>query len=166
MSGNSIAGLYAYGLPQTAIEQINNTTEKAQYLHHDQAGSTRLITGSTGTVEGAYTYDAYTKKAKLRVRTPTVPTAKQLGTPAPPQHRSATTPNTPAQTQDSSTFALAPTQQPAVPQPSASSTSSSCSAGLTLRSTRATLPSGAITKVVRSLPKYVLPYIDFSTQTP
>lgn len=41
------------------VEQINNTTEKAQYLHHDQAGSTRLTTGSTGTVEGAYTYDPY-----------------------------------------------------------------------------------------------------------
>jgi RHS repeat-associated protein len=41
------------------FEQINNTTEKVQYLHHDQAGSTRLITGSTGTVEGAYTYTPY-----------------------------------------------------------------------------------------------------------
>jgi RHS repeat-associated protein len=41
------------------IEQINNTTGTVQYLHHDQAGSTRLITGSTGTVEGSYTYDAY-----------------------------------------------------------------------------------------------------------
>jgi len=48
----------------------------------------------------------------------------------------------------------------------ASRTSVSCSAGLTLRSTCATTPSGPITKVVRSLPKYVLPYIDFSAQTP
>jgi len=30
-----------------------------QYLHNDQACSTRLITGSTGTVEGAYTYTPY-----------------------------------------------------------------------------------------------------------
>ena len=29
------------------------------YLHHDQAGSTRLITGSAGTVEGKCTYAAY-----------------------------------------------------------------------------------------------------------
>lgn len=29
------------------------------YLHHDQAGSTRLITGSTGTVEGKCSYSAY-----------------------------------------------------------------------------------------------------------
>jgi RHS repeat-associated protein len=29
------------------------------YLHHDQAGSTRLITGSTGAVTGKCTYGAY-----------------------------------------------------------------------------------------------------------
>jgi hypothetical protein len=29
------------------------------YLHHDQSGSTRLLTGSTGKVEGAYTYTPY-----------------------------------------------------------------------------------------------------------
>jgi len=50
---------YVYGCREIIIEQINNSTEKAQYLHHDQAGSTRLITGSTGTVEGAYTYSPY-----------------------------------------------------------------------------------------------------------
>jgi RHS repeat-associated protein len=41
------------------VEQINNSTGAVQYLHHDQQGSTRLITGSTGTVEGAYTYTPY-----------------------------------------------------------------------------------------------------------
>jgi RHS repeat-associated protein len=41
------------------FEQINNTTGKVQYLHHDQQGSTRLITGSTGTVEGKCSYSAY-----------------------------------------------------------------------------------------------------------
>ncbi len=50
---------YIYGTAGTPIEQINNTTEKVQYLHHDQQGSTRLITGSTGTAEGAYTYTPY-----------------------------------------------------------------------------------------------------------
>ncbi len=50
---------YIYGPGGLPVEQINNGTEKAQYLHHDQAGSTRLITGSTGTVEGAYTYTPY-----------------------------------------------------------------------------------------------------------
>jgi hypothetical protein len=49
---------------------------------------------------------------------------------------------------------------------SALKTSASCSAGLTLRSTSATLPSASITNVVRSFPKYFFPYIDFSAQTP
>jgi RHS repeat-associated protein len=41
------------------IEQINNTTGAVEYLHHDQAGSTRLLTGSTGTVTGKCTYSPY-----------------------------------------------------------------------------------------------------------
>jgi RHS repeat-associated protein len=56
---NEPACRFVYGPANMTVEQINNTTEKVQYLHHDQAGSTRLITGSSGTVEGAYTYDAY-----------------------------------------------------------------------------------------------------------
>jgi uncharacterized protein RhaS with RHS repeats len=53
---------YVYDQPEMIVEQINNTPEKGQHLHHDQAGSTQLITGSTGTVEGSYTYDAYGNK--------------------------------------------------------------------------------------------------------
>jgi RHS repeat-associated protein len=49
---------YIYGPDDLPIEQINSA-EKVLYLHHDQAGSTRLITGSTGTVEGKCTYSAY-----------------------------------------------------------------------------------------------------------
>ena len=49
---------FIYGPGDLPIEQIN-TEGKAAYLHHDQAGSTRLITGSTGTVEGKCTYAAY-----------------------------------------------------------------------------------------------------------
>lgn len=41
------------------IEEINNTTGTVTYLHHDQAGSTRVLTGSTGTVTGKRTYSAY-----------------------------------------------------------------------------------------------------------
>jgi RHS repeat-associated protein len=48
-----------YGLTRTAFEQINNTTGAVTYLHHDQAGSTRLITGSTGKTEGKCSYSAY-----------------------------------------------------------------------------------------------------------
>jgi hypothetical protein len=32
------------------------------YLHHDQQGSTRLLTGSTGKTEATFTYDAYGNK--------------------------------------------------------------------------------------------------------
>jgi hypothetical protein len=31
------------------VEQINNSTGTVTHLHHDQADSTRLLTGSTGT---------------------------------------------------------------------------------------------------------------------
>jgi RHS repeat-associated protein len=48
-----------YGRCETTIEQINNTTGTVLYLHHDQQGSTRLLTGSTGTVTGKCTYGAY-----------------------------------------------------------------------------------------------------------
>jgi RHS repeat-associated protein len=50
---------YIYGPDDLPIEQINNATGTVSYLHHDQAGSTRLITGSTGTVTGKCTYGAY-----------------------------------------------------------------------------------------------------------
>jgi RHS repeat-associated protein len=48
-----------YGRSELSIEQINNTTGEVLYLHHDQAGSTRLLTGSTGKVENSYTYGPY-----------------------------------------------------------------------------------------------------------
>ncbi len=48
-----------YGRLEYIIEQINNTAGAVTYLHHDQAGSTRLLTGSTGTVTGKCTYSAY-----------------------------------------------------------------------------------------------------------
>jgi RHS repeat-associated protein len=51
--------IYVYGTGGLPFEQINNSTSAVTYLHHDQAGSTRLITGSTGKVEGAYTYTPY-----------------------------------------------------------------------------------------------------------
>ncbi len=50
---------YIYGPENLPIEQINNSTGTVLYLHHDQQGSTRLLTGSTGKSEAAMTYDAY-----------------------------------------------------------------------------------------------------------
>ena len=50
---------YIYGPGGLPVEQINNGTGTVLYLHHDQQGSTRLLTGSTGKTEATFTYDAY-----------------------------------------------------------------------------------------------------------
>jgi RHS repeat-associated protein len=50
---------YIYGPESLPVEQINTSQGKVLYLHHDQQGSTRLLTGSTGATEGSMTYDAY-----------------------------------------------------------------------------------------------------------
>jgi RHS repeat-associated protein len=51
--------LDVYGPREMSFEQINNSSGTVLYLHHDQAGSTRLLTGSTGKTEGSYSYSAY-----------------------------------------------------------------------------------------------------------
>lgn len=49
---------YIYGPGGLPIAQINGE-EKITYLHHDQLGSTRLLTNSSGENKGSYTYSAY-----------------------------------------------------------------------------------------------------------
>jgi RHS repeat-associated protein len=49
---------YIYGPDGLPIEQISSGGT-VTYLHHDQQGSTRLLTGSTGSVTGKCTYSAY-----------------------------------------------------------------------------------------------------------
>lgn len=49
---------YIYGPGGQPVEQISSGGT-VSYLHHDQQGSTRLLTGSTGTVTGKCTYGAY-----------------------------------------------------------------------------------------------------------
>jgi RHS repeat-associated protein len=49
---------YIYGPGGLPVEQISGGGT-ALYLHHDQQGSTRILTGSSGAVEGTTTYDAY-----------------------------------------------------------------------------------------------------------
>jgi RHS repeat-associated protein len=49
---------YIYGPRGMPIEQVNSK-EEPLYLHHDQQGSTRLLTGSTGKAEGTYAYTLY-----------------------------------------------------------------------------------------------------------
>ncbi len=52
---------YIYGPEGAPIEQISGPEgeEHAQYLHHDQQGSTRLITNEAGEAVGSYTYTPY-----------------------------------------------------------------------------------------------------------
>jgi RHS repeat-associated protein len=49
---------YIYGPENLPVEQISSGGTTS-YLHHDQQGSTRLLTGSAGTVTGKCTYSAY-----------------------------------------------------------------------------------------------------------
>ncbi len=51
---------FIYGPENLPIEQIN-TSEEPTYLHHDQQGSTRLLTNHEGKETGAYTYTSYGK---------------------------------------------------------------------------------------------------------
>ncbi len=52
---------YIYGSEGLPVEQIT-TAGTPTFLHHDQQGSTRVITSTTGTVVGTTTYDAYGNK--------------------------------------------------------------------------------------------------------
>ncbi len=47
-----------YGPIEATIEQVSSGGT-VSYMHHDQQGSMRLLTGSTGTVTGKCTYGAY-----------------------------------------------------------------------------------------------------------
>jgi RHS repeat-associated protein len=47
-----------YGPSEISIEQISSGGT-VLYLHHDQQGSTRMLTGSTGKSEATMTYDAF-----------------------------------------------------------------------------------------------------------
>jgi RHS repeat-associated protein len=53
------ADSFVYGPSGVPIEQINNSTSAVTYLHHDQQGSTRLLTGEGGKTEATFTYGAY-----------------------------------------------------------------------------------------------------------
>jgi RHS repeat-associated protein len=49
---------FVYGPGGLPLEQIS-AAESPTYLHHDQLGSTRILTGSGGEIVGAFTYGAY-----------------------------------------------------------------------------------------------------------
>lgn len=50
---------YVYGPGGLAVEQVANEGGATFYLHHDQQGSTRLLTSSTGAMAETATYDAF-----------------------------------------------------------------------------------------------------------
>jgi RHS repeat-associated protein len=54
---------YIYGPGGLPVEQISGA-ETPTYLHHDQQGSIRLLTGSAGTSTGSVTFDAYGNKVE------------------------------------------------------------------------------------------------------
>jgi RHS repeat-associated protein len=54
---------YIYGPGGIPVEQISGS-ETSTYLHHDQQGSIRLLTGSAGTTTGSITFDAYGNKVE------------------------------------------------------------------------------------------------------
>jgi RHS repeat-associated protein len=58
---NDATNSYIYGPGSLPVEQISSGGT-VTYLHHDQQGSTRLLTGSAGTVTGSTTFDAYGNK--------------------------------------------------------------------------------------------------------
>jgi hypothetical protein len=66
---NDGANSYVYGPNGIPVEQIS-AGESVLYLHHDQAGSTRMLTGPTGTVSATATYDAYGNQTRGTVATP------------------------------------------------------------------------------------------------
>jgi RHS repeat-associated protein len=53
-----VTNSYIYGPAGIPVEQVSSGGT-VTYLHHDQQGSVRLLTGSAGTVTGKCTYGAY-----------------------------------------------------------------------------------------------------------
>jgi RHS repeat-associated protein len=51
------ATAYIYGPGNLPLEQVNGST--ANWFHHDQLGSTRLVTDSSGAAQASYIFDSY-----------------------------------------------------------------------------------------------------------
>ncbi len=50
---------YIYGPSSNPIAQVDDTTDRVEYLHADKIGSTRMITDGTGATIGLTTFDEY-----------------------------------------------------------------------------------------------------------
>jgi len=51
--------IFVYGPGDLPLEQVDNASGTATWFHHDQLGSTRLLTDNAGAAVGTFTYDAY-----------------------------------------------------------------------------------------------------------
>jgi RHS repeat-associated protein len=56
-AGSATPTLYIYGPGNLPVEQINGTTP--YFFHHDQIGSTRALSSSTGVKKSTFSYDPY-----------------------------------------------------------------------------------------------------------
>ncbi len=72
---------YIYGPNGLPVEQINSK-EEPTYIHHDQLGSTRLLTDATGKTSAAFSYQPYGElEAKTGIATTSLGYAGQLTDP-------------------------------------------------------------------------------------
>jgi hypothetical protein len=94
-TNSTLTTYYIYGPGGLPVEQIN-PDGSTLYLHHDQLGSTRLITNTTGDTIATYTYEPY---GRLTARTGTADTPSatpaNTPTPKPATNTSATATTTP-----------------------------------------------------------------------
>jgi RHS repeat-associated protein len=64
---------YIYGPENLPVEQISSSGSTILYYHHDQQGSTRLLTGTTGKTEAVFTYNPYGTLNKAEGKTEATP---------------------------------------------------------------------------------------------
>ncbi len=70
---------YGYaGLPVDQIDDNGTTTTTTRYLHHDQLGSTRLVTDTSGDSVASYAYDPY-GNVTATTGTPTITNMRYAG---------------------------------------------------------------------------------------
>src|SRR5260370_40547056 len=65
---------YVYGPGGLPLEQVNAST--VLWLHHDQLGSTRVVTNASGSSQATYSFDSY---GNLAASTGTITNPMQFG---------------------------------------------------------------------------------------
>ncbi len=79
-AGGAETTFYLYGPGGLPVGQIddNGTTTATRYLHHDQLGSTRLVTDTSGNSVASYAYDPY-GNVTATTGTPTITNMRYAG---------------------------------------------------------------------------------------